>query len=666
MVERNRSLAAKLLIVTAVIFLSYLLPEMAARTEAAEERYSAEVEFQFKYDQEGTSVIPQVRVIKTNLDNGTTEKVVHEFPDQAIVLPRDAQNSEDTYKNDDPSLPKIFYNSCQGYYGTHMIDMQAGPQAVTVYCNVIKDKKKDAKGNHKTLETYILYKYDIDRNLLTILNKAESNGEKWAPIDLYLSFGGYGIIDREMYRKGEPRYDKKPNLVYTLDGNKLLARMVEPPQEILQKGTLRYDEYTKVSSKPKKLAANESYISTSYGNFIGASKLLHSDGTRTNEYLAVPIKFEQEKIGPFTYVEYPNPNGKGTLVGYRTSKGYKALSSPDASSKMEITKHKKYILIREKTSKKKTIKFVNAQTAKVVWEIPDMGGNFFEEVGDSIFLFSKDYKNYYLHLPTGIVTRNMDIIEQVRSDESRYVGSQSKLVSMQAPPQMFVNGKQVRYEGQGPFLTYGTRWYVEVNDFAKVIDATVTQDTDGLTITRGTYNMDVSNKDTTVLRWAGQTFIQLEILNAKLGMAGGFLNVSSITGVEQRSLHLFTKDLEEKDVIAQPDIFVPDNKANLRSYYVMENGKPAKRSSEEVTTYVSGGVYLIFKDGKLVNIATESGSYLLTLRNVNFDTHKFKHIVAVYGKPQTTNVGNRAVDWYKIEGNILVFEDNSAAYYIMQ
>lgn len=662
----RRSFFIKLLIVTVVvIFLCYLAPEMTGRSQASEERYNAEVEFKFKYDQEKTRVIPQVNVRYTDFKNGSIKNIVYEFPEQAIVLPKDTQNSEDTYKNNDPSLPRLFHNDCREY-GTHMIDTKEGPQAVRVYCNVIKDKKKDAKGGQKTLQTYILYKYDINRNLLTVLNKAESNGEDRALIDLYLSVGAYGVIDRDMYRRGESRYDKKSNIIYSLNGNKLLARTVETPIEYSQDGVLKYTDYTKVSSKPKKLASYETYFSTTYGNFKAVEIGLHRDGTQTKlNPSPVSSKVKEERIGAFTYVEYPNPKGKGKLVGYRTSKGIKALSRTDASSEMEITKYKKFVLIREKSSKGKVLKFVDAQTAKILWEIMDMDGEFFEEVGDSIFRFYKDKKDYYLHLPTGIVTRNLNISERVQSNKSIYVGSPSKLVSMQAPPQMFVDGKQVHYAGQGPFLTYGTRWYVEVEDIAKAIDASIIKNKDGLTITRGSYIMNVSNKDDTSLNWLGQTFVQIETLNDKLGMAGGFLNVSTSTEDKQRSLHLFSKDLEEKDVIAQPDIFVPDNKANLRYYYVMENGKPTKRSSEEVTAYVSGGVYLIFKDGKPINIATGPNSYLLTLRNFNFDIGKYKDIVAVYGKPQTTNVGNYDVNWYKVEGNVLVFE-NSAAYYIMQ
>lgn len=660
--RKIRSIVGKISIMTAVILLSYLIPQIAERTEAAQERYSTEVQFQFKYEQEKARVIPQVVVLKTDFDNGNIEKIVHEFPEQALSVSKEAQDSKDAEEKDDPSLTKTFFNCSQSSYDTHIIDLD-GPQALNTYCNVTRDKKPDVKGKYKVHKNNILYKYDINRNLLTILNKFETNGNDNMGFYLYQKFGGYAIIDRNSYRD----YDKKQNQIYSLSGNKLLLRTAEPPRVDMEKGTISYIDYTKVPSKPKKLAANESYFSTSNGNYISASMILHPDGTRTKDYFSfVPSKIKEEKVGAFTFVEYPNPNGKGNLVGYRTSKGYKVLSRNDVSSTMEITKHKKYILIREKKGKEKNLIFVDTKTAKVVWKIPDMDGRFFEEVGDSIFLFSKDYKDYYLHLPTGIVTRNLNIVEQVQSDESRYVGSQSKLVTLQTPPQMFVNGKQVHYSGQGLFLTYGTRWYVEVNDFAKAVDAKVTQNSDGFTINRDKYIMTISNKDATVLNWAGQTFVQLEMLNTKLGMAGGFLNIIDSEGYTERSLHLFSKDLEEKDVITQPDIFVPDNKANLSNYYVMENGKPTQRSSEEVTAYVSGGVYLIFKDGKLINIATGPNSYLLTLRNFNFDIGKYKDIVALYGKPQTTNVGNYDVNWYKVEGNVLVFEGNSAAYYIMQ
>lgn len=134
---------------------------------------------------------------------------------------------------------------------------------------------------------------------------------------------------------------------------------------------------------------------------------------------------------------------------------------------MWFTEYKHYVLIRQQTAKEKTIRIVDTKTAKVVSEIPDIGGGIYKEVGDSIVLFQVEKKDYYLHLPTGIITRNMENSQLVQADTGGYTGDQSKLISMQAPPQMLVNGKPMRYVGQGPFLTKDNRWYVEVNDFAK-------------------------------------------------------------------------------------------------------------------------------------------------------------------------------------------------------
>lgn len=661
--------AVNIFIIVAVISLSPLLLQNEVKSKAAEERYSAEVEFDFK-DEPG-KVIPQVHITKTNFDNGHTEKIVHEFPDQAILAPKDAQSYSEYKENDDPSLPKTFYSGCGGYYGTHIIKTKTGPQAVTLQCHATQEKKADAKGYNKKIETYILYKYDINRNLLTIMNKANTNGKELStsPIDLYIDFGGYGVVDDDT--RFIRNFNKRPNTVYSLIDNKILARTAEPPEEEYYPlyTRLKYTEYTKVSSKPKQLINNQvGYESNEYGKFKATAMTLFPDGTRTKgTFFYDSDKGWEETIGKFTYAKYPNPKGKGFLVGYRTSKGYTALSRTDASSEMEITKNKKYVVIHEKTKKEKKIKFIDAQTAKVVREIPDMEGSKFREVGDSILLFHSNNKYFYLHLPTGIISRNMDTIEYIRPNQRMYVGSDDKLVSLQAPPQMFVDGKQVIHTGQGPFLTYGTRWYVEVNDFAKAADATITKNSDGLTITRGTYNMTISNKDNTVLSWAGQTFVQLESLNAKLGMAGGFMSISHPNGYDELALQIFSKDLKKKDVIAQPDTFILNDTSDSKAYYyVMKDGKPSTQSAEDITTYLCDGVSLIFKGDELVNIGTFPGSNLRTLRNINFDTHKLKDIVAVYGKPQTTKLNGSSVEWYRLEDKAFVFIGSYTAYYILQ
>lgn len=260
----------------------------------------------------------------------------------------------------------------------------------------------------------------------------------------------------------------------------------------------------------------------------------------------------------------------------------------------------------------------------------------------------------------------MENSQLVQADTGGYTGDQSKLISMQAPPQMLVNGKPMRYAGQGPFLTKDNRWYVEVNDFAKAADATVSKTSSGLTINRGNYKMTVSKTDKTVLTWAGQTFVPLETLNEKLGMAGGFLNSLLGKGYEYKVLHVFSKDLKEADVIARPDLYeaIENDSGN---YYSMENGKPAARPLSEANRYYYDGTNLIFKDGLLVNVASIHNAGGRTLRNILFDINKLKHVIAVYGTPNATKTGGQMVRWYEVDGNVLVFESNTnlnGAYYI--
>lgn len=390
------------------------------------------------------------------------QRVVYNFPEQAIEVPKDAQPWDNDNFIDDPSFSKIFYTGCGGFYGSTIMETNAGPQAYSIYCHRTRDKAKDVNGDNKEHNYYILYKYDINNNRLFVLNKAESH--QYPPIQIYKEFRGYAIIDNS---HKELRYDKKKAFVYSLADNKLLASLVNPPYEDISGDTLSIRDYQKVSKKPKKLENHEFYESTPYGNYKISLLTLHPDGTRTKgNALEGNVKDKGIKVGAFTYSEYQNPKGKGTLVGYRTGKGFTALSRANATNTMQATMNKRFILIHQQVGKEKTMRVVDAQTAKVISEIPDTGSSKVNEVGDLVAQFSNDNQQLYIHLPTGIITRNLEIGGRLLYDQL-YAGPQSKLVTIQAPPQLFIDGKQVHFTGQGPFLTYNKRWYIEVNDFAK-------------------------------------------------------------------------------------------------------------------------------------------------------------------------------------------------------
>ncbi|MDR6723310.1 hypothetical protein J2W91_001762 [Paenibacillus amylolyticus] len=657
--KSSRRFTTWFLIVVAMILFSWLLPNTGGKAEAAQERYKSEFEFEFKYEEEAARVIPQVRVNKFYFDDGRVETELHEFPKQARSVSKDAQSLESARKKDDPALKKTFYPGCGWGFGTHVMNTEKGPQAFTIYCDSTTDKQPNTKGEKESVSNHVVYKYDLERNLLSILNQVQTFGKSRPPFRIYYDFGGYTLQEGNV----NINYEERNIRIYSLLSNKLLARIAAYPQEIDQ--TLRYTEYTKISNDPKvhaKLGNN---------NFSVETYILNSDGTRTKSKIPAELPkniFYEDKIGSITYVSYKNPKNENTMVGYRTatSAAIKPLSRADASSYIRFSKNKRYVLIHQQTAKEKTIRIVDTKTAKVVSDIPDTGGGVYKEVGDSILLFQAEKKDYYLHVPTGIVTRNMENSQLVQTDTGGYTGDQSKLISMQAPPQMLVNGKPMRYAGQGPFLTKDNRWYVEVNDFAKAADATVSKTSSGLTINRGNYKMSVSKTDKTVLTWAGQTFVPLETLNEKLGMAGGFLNSLLGKGYEYKVLHVFSKDLKEADVIARPDLYEAIKNPS-GNYYSMENGKPAARQLSEANRYYYDGTSLIFKDGLLVNVASIYNAGGRTLRNIIFDINKLKHVIAVYGTPNATKTGGQMVRWYEVDGNVLVFEGNTnlnSAYYI--
>lgn len=98
MKESRVRFVTKFLIVVAMILFSGLLPITGGKAEAAQERYKSEFEFEFKYEEEASRVIPQVRVTKFYFDDGHVETELHEFPKQARAVSKDAQYSESARK----------------------------------------------------------------------------------------------------------------------------------------------------------------------------------------------------------------------------------------------------------------------------------------------------------------------------------------------------------------------------------------------------------------------------------------------------------------------------------------------------------------------------------------------------------------------------------------
>jgi len=666
--------AAKFMLTAIIILLGCMLPSLGEQAEAAQERYQSDVKFEFKYEEEAARVIPQVRVTKIYFDDGRVETNLHEFPEQAWPVSKEAQSSDRENIKDDPSLKKRFFPRCGWSVGTHVLETDTGPRAFTVYCDSTVDKKVNPKIDKEAINNYVLYGYDIEKNRLSVIHHAQKHWGDPSQLDFYFDFGGYAIRDGG----NETDYNKRQVRVYSLISNKLLARTTDYPRQSEDGKTLIYTDYKKISGDPKVLAQVQNYNGYNGEHFLTETMVLKADGTRTKQegYKELPDNIlAQEKIGAITYILYKNPKNENRMVGYRASANaaLKPLSRAEASSMMRFTKSKRFMLIHQQTDKEKTIRIIDTATAKVVSEFPDIGGGFFEEVGDAIALFRFEKKDYYIHLPTGIITRNMENSQLITKRTGKYIGDQSKLISMQVPPQMYVNGNPVKFAGQGPFLTIDNRWYVEVNDFSKAADATVTRNASGLTITRGAYTMTVSKTDKTALRWAGQTFVPLETLNAKLGMAGGFVHPILGGGYESQSLSVFSKDLKEADVMARPDLYEAIENSPQRmdnNYYAMQGGKPAAKSLSETSTYqFRNSTKLIFKDGALVNLAAIHTAGGRTLRNIIFDIDKFTQVMKVYGTPKATRTGGKMIRWYEIEGKIFVVESSNnnvaSAYYVI-
>lgn len=136
----------------------------------------------------------------------------------------------------------------------------------------------------------------------------------------------------------------------------------------------------------------------------------------------------------------------------------------------------------------------------------------------------KEYKDiFYLHLPTGLMTyqgSERDSIRDVPLEEvqhlSYYSGDTTKLITMQDPFYVTVDGEYVSYSGQGTFV-YNDLVYIPVEDFCKTAGVKVNHERDKLILNKDSKIAIIDTKGNNVIKANGHIFVPAIDFIEKLG-----------------------------------------------------------------------------------------------------------------------------------------------------
>ncbi|KAI7252675.1 hypothetical protein KC345_g11456, partial [Hortaea werneckii] len=279
----------------------------------------------------------------------------------------------------------------------------------------------------------------------------------------------------------------------------------------------------------------------------------------------------------------------------------------------------------------------------------------------------------FLHVPSGIVTRLTDQTRFKNPDSYLITGDPKNLISYAAPPQLYVDGRQAEYKGQGPFMTSKYVWYMSVSDYASAVQATITRVSGATVLTRGNYTLKLSDQDKSLLNIGGSKFAPLETLNNSLGIAAAFHQLAYTKGYNYDRLLLFSKDFSEEQFLAAfPDATHPEEFTDL-DYYTMSGAAPVLGQSDEEHSYdVYNGIRLIYGNGKLISASSKTGIWAKTLRDVGNDenTNTSSDIVAAYGTLKVFNSGKNVLRTYNLPYSTLLFQSKNNTignlYYIVK
>lgn len=659
-----------------------------SEANAASGRYRMEAEFDYLPNADLSAAIPTVTVHKTDLDNGNLDNQTYAFPEAGIKVPENTGYYIDD--GDKSGKPYTFYPTACGYsYGTYTLSNSNGDKAYDIYCDMTR--KNGAKSDDPQAATYTfrLYEFDLKTHKLSLLQTLKSP-KNYSMLALFPEFGGYAVYPDGLAH--ELAYNTKTTSIYSFKGNKLLAKVYGYPKQddnpaaLSNPNSLTYKEYTRLTDNKKDFYAitmkqipNTSYVSSSAGNFKEELYELLPNGTKqkVKGYTDSVMTLWKKKIGSITYAQYYQKGTSRLMVGTVKGNSYTPLNLSNTKAYGEFTPDSAYLIITESPLKSaagsKGAQYSTAvydtKTGKLMYRLPAYYPTSpehsyqFTSNGLASLHFRYNQLDGYLHIPSGLVTRVTQYTDY--EDPSSYIitGDKKNLISYKTPPQLFIDGKQATYKGQGPFLTDKYVWYMSVSDYASAVQATLARVSGSTILTRGKYTLKLQDQDKTLLKIGGSNFAPIETMNNGLGIAAAFHEHRYVYGTKftYDRIVMFSKDFsEEQFQAAFPDAAHPEKYTDMTTYTMSGTSPVAGKSEEEHTYEVYDRIHLVFGDGKLRAAGFGTPRLTKPLRDVMINDGKPGDIVTAYGTPKVYNSGNHVLRTYSLPYSTLLFQSSGS------
>lgn len=668
MVQRQITAWKKMAVTIIVLMAAIMLFGQAEHMQAAE-RARMEIEFEYLLSEDKTTVTPQAKVIRIDLNTGLPQTKIWSYPEKSEKLPQKAQFRSES----DNSKTQTFWADFDNprYFTS---DRQT---RIYVLSQIHVDEKE--KPRNKVLQKEFIYEFNPTTGKLTMLDRSNVIASRQM-ITIFHDFEGYQV---RRAQEEKETYTNRTTEIYSLASKKLLTRtsgkghaqvyFSENQEPYLQ--VRDYITYKESASNPREnmtyaQIGNQKYEAV-FRNYLQNGKKVDSSDVES------PASFERKeyKAGKYSYFTYLDPATGLARLGYRIGTSNKIIPLTPSTSRSfaHFSPGNAYIVVSELPAKTvngkqkfdlQNLWVFDAATAKLIRKIEkplpkSKGWGVDAFYGDVVYINSNVSRfNSYLHLPTGTLSQVLPNANNTYENSGVLYGSKQGLLSLQPPPVTYVDDKMISFAGQGPFLTHDNRWYIEAGDFAQAIDATLVRSEKSITFTKGSKKLTVSVSDKEAVFHAGKAYIPLERLNESLGVVAAFTDYASTSDrYSYDVLRLFTEDLREDQVASDPEKheFIEDFELIYNSYYEVENGKMVAKPTVGMQGYYSGNTTLIFKDGRLKNAyATIDRSIL---RNINLQ--RAADLDSIYGKSKVDKIGKYTLRWYEMNSYFLIFEYRS-------
>lgn len=505
---------------------------------------------------------------------------------------------------------------------------------------------------------YALLQYDLSSKKLSIIKEFISLGKYDLKVRLFVSFGAYVVYPDNMY---PINYDD-PQLyqVYSLETNELIAELTSEPHDYgntnpewgqfnphQDPDTLIYQNYER----------NGSTIRTRYYELFhdGSSRELFK---RTN---LMNTKWDKT-IGDTTFMKYYDKSYNQWFVAYSSPDQFILLNDVGTEAYGEFSPNNKYFIMKEIPTNFETgeitgdyyFTVIDVSSGKKLYNLSALSGSAgpgYTWYGDSIVKLNfNDNLSFFLNLETGILTKNTKLINS-HPGQSVFIGDIHKLITLDQPYELLINGKSGSYTGQGSFWNERGTLYVPARDFLTLLGANMEYSDGKLRVNRNNNTVFINLSDPENYLIMDRSYLPLEKVEEALGL-------TSI--IYDNKLIVFSNDLSESDLVHS----YPHSTSDLtdRSAYESVNETLQKISGEYKTyslykdpTFKYARIYLTFRNSRLVCVE-DAKFNSTTIKGMKLNGVTLDQVTDIYGPMSPVQINNNEQTLtYNYTNKFLVF-----------